>query len=539
MPPKIDQKAFDALGEILADKPPPPRKKRAAPVAPDQPWEPRLMPKQKKAFDSKARYLLAHGEKGSGKTMGLLHKLVRHAYENQNALCLILVRVKSMATKGGAWDKLTQEVLPAWRDGNRDKEGKLIDSGLGIEFTDVKMDSQHNEYLWVENRFGGWSVVILISAPHAVQLRQRIRGYEPSFVLVDELTSCDSAQYLVAVAAQVGRRRGIKIQQYTAACNPEGPSHWVYKKWFEECYDETTGDWDPDFEQIHIPISENAANLPDGYIENLDKVYRGDPIERARMMHGEWIDRPAADAIFRDVWIAELHVKPHPKSSESLIPLPDYPIIVGMDPGNSYNAFIFEQYILNRWLIFDEIVISRRRIRYDVLVPAVLRRVAFWSNTIKDRALAKGKTVDVPVVYVSDNSAFNQFRAASGSYDVLDIEKIAARHAPALGLQPVKVRQAPKFKGSVPARTRLTMDLLAQNRIIVSARCKRVIRMFERLEPEAQDPNKYDPEAALTPKRSDYIHTFDGLSYPILTQSISPAVLAPRAQPITVVRFGT
>ena len=47
-------------------------------------------------------------------------------------------------------------------------------------------------------------MVVLISAPHANQLRDRIRGYEPSFAFVDELSSCDSVEYFQAIAAQIG-----------------------------------------------------------------------------------------------------------------------------------------------------------------------------------------------------------------------------------------------------------------------------------------------------------------------------------------------
>lgn len=529
MPPRIDKAAFEALGNIIA--PPPPKKKNRGD---DKPWSPRLSPKQQEAFDSAARFILCDGEKGSGKTYGLIHKLVRHCYENQNALALILVKERSMATKGGAWDKLVNQVLPCWRDGNRDREGNLIDDGLGLEFSNVRYDQQHHEYIWIENMHGGWSMVTLLSEPHAHQLRETIRGYEPSFVLVDELTSCKSEEYLTAVAAQIGRRPiGGGIQQYTAACNPEGPSHWVHKKWFVEPFSEETGKWDPDYHRIHVPIEDNRPNLPDGYVENLEKLYKGDPIEHARMMRGEWIDRPSGEAIFRDVWSPIIHIRPEPHSLESILPTPGYPVIVGMDPGAAYNAFIFMQCIMMRWVIFDEVVTIRRRIPYTKLVPIFLRRLAWW--------LSPPEMTGTRVAYISDSSAFNQFRAAGGSYDVLEFQRIADLHTPQLGLSPMRVMQAPKFNGSVPTRTRLMMDALASEQLIVSARCKAVIAMFENLESQKQDPGKFSPELSLTPKRSDHIHVFDATSYPILTQAVSPQLLsAPAAQSTTeIIRIGS
>lgn len=536
---KIDGKAFAQLGKILQppEPPPPPPKKKKRAGKSEEGWAPSLTPKQQEAFDSSARYILAYGEKGSGKTIGLLHKMVRHAYENNNALCLIVVRVKSMATKGGAFDKLNHHILPRWRDGNRDaKTGELVDDGLQIEFSEVKYDAQHNEYIWVENRHGNWSMIVLISAQHSHQLRERIRGYEPSFVLVDELTSCDTIEYLRAIAAQIGRREGIDgPQQYTAACNPEGPSHWVYKAWFEDPFDPATGEWDPDYHKIHVPIEDNRKNLPDGYLENLAKLYKGDPIEAARMLSGVWIERPSGEALFLDVFIPNNHVKPSPGAMERIIPEPDYPIIMGMDPGATNNSYSFMQWYpvdgAMKWIVFDEIVYTQRRITYRILVPSILRRLAHWNTYVFGHGVKKR----FRVAWNSDTSAFNQFRAAQGSFDAMEFEKIANAKVgglpplhETLGVAKMKITPAPKFQGSVIARVRLTMDLLSENRLLVSAGCPRHIEMLQKLESEKCKPGQpYDAELALTPRRSAHLHPFDSMSYPLLTGSIVPQLLNP------------
>ena len=521
---KIDGEAFAQLGRLLAPPPPPPPKRKKRPDD-DEPWSPGLGGQQQVAFDSPARYILAYGEKGSGKTIGLLHKLVRHAYENRNALCLIVVRVKAMATKGGAWDKLTNHILPRWT------------KGLGITATEVKYDTNHNEYLWVENRYGDWSMVVLISALHEHQLRERIRGYEPSFALVDELTSCDGIEYLRAIAAQIGRREDVEgIQQYCAACNPEGPSHWVYKAWFEEPFNAVTGLWDEDFAKFHIPIAENRANLPPGYIESLEKLYRSDLVEAARMLRGEWIDRASGEALFRDIFIAQQHVRPPPPTLERVMPSGDHPFIIGMDPGSANNAYVFMQHLpidgKMVWVYFDEVVVTRRRIRYDVLFPVVLRKIKFWQDVV-------GKKIRV--AWNSDSSAFNQFRATSGSYDVLELEKIANASTDGveplhrrLGIERVRVTQAPKFKTSVSLRVRLMMDALANDQVIVSAGCTKLIACLHQLESEPQKANQpFDPDLAMQPKRSDHLHPFDAATYPLLTMSLQPQLLSPRSAEAT------
>lgn len=533
MPVKIDGSAFEALGKMLEpDPPPPPPPRKRKKGEPEPEWSPDLEPTQQEIFDCRARYILAHGEKGSGKTIGILHKLVRHAYENDNALCIIVVRVKAMATKGGAWDKLTQHILPRWKG---DPNGKTVqERGLGIEYTEVKFDTNHNEYLFIENRFGGWSMVVLISALHEHQLRERIRGFEPSFVFVDELTSTDGIEYLRAIGAQIGRREGIAgLQQYTAACNPEGPSHWVYKAWWEEPFDPVTGLWDEDYAKFHVPIEENRKNLPDGYIEGLVKLYRSDPIEAARMLRGEWIDRQGEEAIFKDVFNIILHVMPPPPTAGRLMPSIKYPVIIGLDPGAANNAFMLMQHMpvedRMKWVYFDEVVYTRRRLRYDVLFPVVLRRIALWNKLMSTK---------LRVAWNSDNSAFNQFRAAQGSYDVLEFEKIAngiTEKQPIplykkLGIDRVKVTPAPKFQGSKQQRTRLFMDLLAQEQVLISAGCPKFIECINKIEPEKQKANQpYDGDLALTPSRvGDYVHIFDAGTYPLLTNSLQPQLLVPR-----------
>ena len=513
--PKADHSIFESLGEMLKQPPPP-----SAVYNPT--WHPRLNPTQKVLFDSSKRFILAHGEKGGAKTYGCLSKLVRHCYENDNALALILVRVRSMANKGGAWDKLQAAILPDWK------------SGLGLSYSDVKFDTQHNEFIWIQNQYGGWSMAVLISAPNASQLRERIRGYEPSFVFVDELTSCNSPEYFQAVAAQIGRRPFVDgMQQYVAACNPEGPSHWVYQKWFVQAFNEETGDWDPDFEAIYFPVAENECNLTPGYLSSLKKIYRDDKTEAARMIEGTWIDRPSGEGLFRDLYNPIIHVRPLdedsvPSKHDRLSPDKNHPIIIGLDPGSVYNSFIFEQWLpldeKMKWLVFDEVVVTKMRVPYEILVPAVMKRVAFWRSEVG------GTASTMPQIWISDDSAFNQYRAAQGSYDVLEIERIYEENRAKFGLEPMKVRSAPKFNGSTITRVRLIQKMLGSDEIVISSGCPMMMQMFLKLEGKKTKPGETpDPEGAMTPQRSDVVHIFDAFSYPVLASSLNPTALSPRS----------
>jgi hypothetical protein len=460
-------------------------------------WSPSLSPTQQRIFDDPSKYILAYGERGSGKTFSLGgHKLVRHCYENFNALALIIVGVRSQATLGGVWHKLQVEILPEWVE------------GIGLVHTDERQDTQKNLYIDIENRYGGHSRVVLISVPYGAFIKDRIKGFEPSLVFVDELTNLDTSDYFNAVVQQLGRRQGIHgPQQYLAACNPDGPSHWVYKRFFEEPYD-ADGNWNNDYSTYHVPIKENVDNLPLGYYDRILEAVKSDPVEEARMVRGEWIDRPAGDAIFGPYFNKTLHVRGDAKTG--IIPNTKYPIICGWDPGSVNNAIIFMQNLpgadKNLWVVFDEMVVINKKLPYTTMIPLVMRKMAYWNRICSH---------DFTFIHISDNSAFNQFRAKTGSYDVRDIEEISKSKADTFKLSPIRMRAAPKFSGSVEARVRLMIACLQGEEILISSQCTNILKMFRNL--VSEKPGKhYDPNIAFKPKRSVYIHGFDALTYPII-----------------------
>lgn len=455
----------------------------------------------------------------SAKTIGVVNRLIRHCYENRNAMAFILTPVKSMSDDGGAWHKLVTEVLPQW------------EAGLGLHWKRAN-DKQHNELVWVQNQHGGWSQIKGISAPHPDQLRERFPGREPSLVFVDEITECSTDEYYKAPSAQLGRRPFVEgVQQFIGACNPKGPSHWVHNLFFVAPFDDELGVWDENFVVIYLPLSDNEKNLPPGYIERLKATYKHDPIEAARLIGGEWIDRPSGESLFREIYRPSIHVRPldsngDPSRKERLQPVRGHAIIIGLDPGSLNNAFTFLQWLPvdghMKWMAFDEIVTIRKRISYDDFIPMVARRVKFW----RENTGASAK--DLPQVWASDSSAFNQFRAAGGSYDVLEIEKIYEACREKYGLESIKVRQAPKFNDSVMIRVQLLQKLLSQDEFIVSAGCPRIQAMLMQLEAQQQKPGgPFDPKLSLNPKRSEHLHVFDALTYPMLLASISPTALLP------------
>ncbi len=447
-------------------------------------WHPDLNETQQTIFNDASRFVLGHGEKGSGKTIGFGHKIIRHAYENNNALVMVI----SPSMRSGAegiWHDLETLILPAWKE------------GMGLDYSVSKLDpNTKDRHRWIENRFGGWSKLLLISIPYAAAVEARIKGPAPSMVYVDELTQCNGREYFTFPAAQLGRRRGIEgPQQYCASCNPEGPSNWVYKVFFEDCYNDD-GIKDKEFSVHHVPITENIKRLPDGYVENLHRILRTDPIERRRLIDGEWIDRPTGESLFKDYFVPEMHVKGEAMRGTGLTPMKGFPITVGYDLGQVYSSIAFMQMIPTQdkvlWVVFDEMDYLGERHLYKRLAQEVCRKMDYWNNKIG---------YEFNYEHISDNSAINQWHpGGEGSYDAWDIERFSDGR--------VKLQGCPKGKGSVEARIRVLQQKLFNDELYISATCTLTIDMLNQLQSDKQNHNK--------PKRSKYIHKFDAVTYPML-----------------------
>lgn len=500
----------------------------------DLAWQPKLNPVQLKVYRSQADYILAYGERGTGKSIGALHKAVRHAVHNKNARVLIVVREVGQATEGGAWSKLQTEILPQWANGNFDRKSKkLVDRGCGIEFTAQKLDHQDKKpFVWVSNRFGGWSMIKLISLFVGEHVEDKVKGKEPSFIFVDEAQTLESSEYFDKLIQQLGRAQDITDpQQIVYCCNPKGPSHWLHRTFFCHQKDEDgksiespidpetghpidseTGRPIPDYAIFHVPISENAHNLPSGYWQKVLNACKNDPIEHARMVEGLWVDKPEGDAIFKDSWKDAIHLRGDAVKGIGLLPKPGHIFVLGWDPGAAHTSVHMQQFIPTPkkvfWMVFDEMNCVGKYMPYRTLVPKLIDRLQYWEEAASDQA---GVKVQFNFRHISDESAFNQFRAKEGSFDAQDIEEISRAYVQENNLPErfiIKMRACPKGPHSVEARVRIVTDLLIEESILVSATCTHTRSMFMNLE--------CDKESRMKPRRSIYVHPFDSLSYPML-----------------------
>ena len=386
------------IGNLDADSPP-----VHAPSAESGGFTPDLNPTQQLIFDDGAWFILASSEKGTGKGIAMAHKFLRHAYENRDALVLV-VSPSIRTGNEGIWHDFLTLVLPQWKE------------GFGLEHSESKLDpNTKDRHIWIGNRFGGWSKILLLSIPHASMVEARVKGPTPSYVYIDELTECESDKYFTFLSAQLGRRRNIDgPQQFTASCNPKGPKNWVYQRFYVQCVDQKTGVRDPRYSVYHVPIEENIHRLPPGYVERLYETFKNDLVQLRRLMHGEWLEVPSGDAIFKDDFKPEIHFVGDAEKRLYLHPVRGYPIDVSLDPGPVNFCVTFEQALPTSegkviTLVIDELNYVAKPTKYRVVVADILRRTEFW-NEIED--------FDFIYEFVADEAAFDQIRG-DGKYDYM------------------------------------------------------------------------------------------------------------------------
>lgn len=524
----IDAEALAfAMGDAF-EAPPPERKPSAGS---GRPWQPKLGPIGTSVLlNRKSGTKFMYGERGSLKTGIAIHDLILHAYQDFQPgklapLAIICTIVRSAATEGGAWEKLNTLYLPEWHD------------GIGLEFTEPKMDDQKNRYVFISNKHGGWSRIVLKSIPHGESIRARFKGLEPSYVLFDEITETDNPDYYL-VPSQGLRRPTGGPRQFVCTGNPpdEGTEHWTWKVLIQGPA-ERNGHKEavipqgggrligpPDeISTYHIPLSENvywSAEEKKAYQAKLMQEAILDPTAEDRLIKGIWTARPRGQGLFKEYFIPTIHVKGNAVKRHDLMPSPGWPITLGYDLGQVFSSVTFLQNIptkeRNIWIAIDEIDYLGHKILYKKLAWDVIRRMLYWQRVLLRHPDGTFKPYPFQFRHITDESAINQWRpGGDGSYDAWEFEREYNRVAERLlANRKMKMMGAPKGAGSVPARVRMLQAKLYNEEFFASARCKNLIDMLMFLEADKEDPEK--------PRRSKWVHKFDSTTYPMFRDDIVP-----------------
>ena len=466
----------------------PPKKTEAA-----RRWTPALSPKQMVIFNDTTKFLLVSSMRFTGKSWAVGYAVVRHCYDYPNALVFLVAKTKRQMMSGGLMSKIVNDILPDFT--------KNLD---GFEASGIKMTIEKDIVVSIKNRFGGTGLIQVMSIGSDSDLQRKIKALESSLVVVDEITLYDTPDVYTALAATLGRKTGIppSAQRFIATTNPDKPSHWVAKMWDVL----TPAKRGPLFNVIELLPEDNPSPMTADYYSLLKATLKDSPTKYARDVEGRWVEFPDGEALFADYFNPDTHVIGSEIDGTGFMPVKGFGLILGLDLGDTNHGVSLSQSIPAKdkpaWIVLDEYESVGKKVSIEGVTRKIMAKVNAWCQRVG---------YDFSVTAVSDNSAFNRWRAATGSFDHAEIERFWKKMMPEFPhiKHPLRILEAPKGDGSVVVRTRLAQDMFARGELFVSAQCPAHIKMLANISGTKKTPMAPDTHDALK-------HIYDAMTYPII-----------------------
>ena len=246
-------------------------------------------PKQAVFHGSRAKYPLAEGGRGGGKTTALLWEAISECISVPGCSCLLLRRTLTAMEKGGIEDLFLKNVPKGiYRSYNASKHAVKFRNGSNLFFGHIKTDSDLIQYQGAEFLFIGWEELTQFTYRQWDFLKGSNRCPIKTYWL-------DGETYEV-------------FPRMAAVTNPNGTgSGWVKALWITK---KPVGDmalnYEPaDYEAIHSTFEDNFVYANDkDYISKLNSIV--DPVLRAAWIPGDW--NILAGQFFQN-WDPARHVK--------------------------------------------------------------------------------------------------------------------------------------------------------------------------------------------------------------------------------------
>jgi phage terminase large subunit len=245
--------------------------------------------KQQMFHESPARYPLAEGGRGGGKTTSLLWEAISECLLVPGCNCLLLRRTLTAMEKGGIEDAFVKQVPKGlYRSYNASKHVVRFHNGSCLFFGHIKTDADLIQYQGAEFLFIGWEELTQFTYRQWDFLKGSNR--------------CPIKTYeLDGVTYQVRPRMG-------AVTNPNGiGSGWVKALWItKKPVGEMAINYNAkDYEAIHSTFEDNFVYRNDAnYIAGLNSIV--DPVLRMAWIPGSW--SILAGQFFQN-WDPTRHVK--------------------------------------------------------------------------------------------------------------------------------------------------------------------------------------------------------------------------------------
>lgn len=507
-------------------------------------WTPRMFPKQFDVFNCAITAppedaltitpaVLLSGGRLTGKTIAIVHRIMRHLWEVPGARVAVFTKTMKVAKDGGVWIDLLDGVEEWTNAGMVGKHGHpfAYTSRDSSKKPGPKIDSQTRTISFkVRNWHGGESELKLFSLEHDHEVEAKVKGTRFSMMWFSELSNFGDRRVFDVSTLQL-RMKHLKPWQHMwiADTNPheDGEDHWIFKVWYKDRIKTEavlteeiekrgiTGDkvakelrnklaYRDSLRLIEILLDDNTF-LDEGQRVKLISLYEDDPGEYARNVEGKWVKGHGnIGCHFADVFIPNFHVvgSSDPNVGDAIDLLPStFELIGGWDLGTSINhsAHILEQRFIDNicyWMVHDEIVSIGERISTTDFTLEYMDKMTSFEERY-------GRAFHWR--FWSDDSSDVWRSAGEGGTDAMEVETVSRGR---IMLEPVR-----KPQYSVRARVKFLRQLLFHRRIFVAARCVRTIEMLLHC-------SKGSSETEYVAK-NQYKHVFDSLTYPIYMEALN------------------
>lgn len=489
-------------------------------------WLPPINPKQAEVFSDYHRYLLVHGPRKSSKTWGVIHKVIRHAFEN-NAMFGIVCKTIKNAKASGVWTLLSNVMLPFWEKGiPRDKFEPWMPEmwrhgcpGFKVVEGPKTTGDTKMSYVRIQNSLGGTSEIQCHSLEHDSEVEAKFKGPYYSGFWLSEFDQYLQSRGAFDIFCDALRMPGVPYDhhQIIADCNPPetGPNNWMHDLWFKFKDADPLPDEGEDEKRFREELHRILIMIEDN--PQLDPRERADLYARYkkritlynRFCLGRW-EEDITDGFFSDVYDEGVHiigrVDGPPDTHEITVPTAGCKTLLrGWDAGLSKNhSFHIIEKIMNEFegrqlvsfSVLDEVAIIREKMSLIEFTLRCIERITFW-----EKFHFKTQNIKLSWRDWSDADALD-FRAQAGKSYAATIYEASN------GL--IALQAAPKYKNSKKDRVDLVWQLLHAKRLHASAQLTRTRAMFINL--KAGTGADYI-------KKSDHVHLFDSLSYPIIAEA--------------------
>jgi PBSX family phage terminase large subunit len=463
-------------------------------------YVPNVSDKQLEILNNYSRFLLVEGPRKCGKSIGILHKIVRHCVENRGAMVGIVSKSKT-TSQAGVWKLLTNPtygIIATW----------VKETGGAVQWIQTPRHQQDTKtaFCTIRNMHGGESEIQLHSINVETMDAAEERFKDTSFSMI-YVVEADKFRSRVVYDTLTSQLRSMVVpfdlQQIILDTNPpdEGEDHWLHDVFFKSP--------STNHGRIFVSLDENPF-LDPREKDALFDAYKHDQNLLDRYYYGKWV-KTSDETIFAGLWNENYHrvevVMDGPDLDNATILRPSKDIWMmesGWDLGDVNSAVTIGFHVVDGarviYHVIDELVYKNSRIHLTEIADEFLEKKAYWDNWMKRKY-----DVTPRWTFFSDTSSLRFKSSIAG-----DEAAILYRHSDGV----IRMSGVKKGANSVAKRVDLIKRMLHSGELFVSGLCQHTVDMLRYVKPPPKGERTLAANRVMS-SVDPHKHVFDALTYMI------------------------